>query len=67
MKYYELLKLIASKENIPTTIQFMGINYTISLTDEQDVIDYYSKGSALSEVIATHLLQDQADFDLIIK
>lgn len=67
MKYYDFLKLISTKENIPTTVEFLGIKYNISSTDEKAVIDYYSKGTALSEVIASHLLQDQADFDLIIK
>ena len=66
MKYYELLKLISERKNIPTYIIFMGMTFKLAVNKEDQVIDYYCNGEALTERISLHILQDQADIELEI-
>lgn len=63
MKYYELLKLISERKDIPTYIIFMGMTFKLAFNKEDEVIDYYCNGEALSERISVHILQTQADIE----
>ena len=64
MKYYELLKLISERKDIPTYVIFMGMTFKLAVNKEDQVIDYYCNGEALTERISLHILQDQADIEL---
>ena len=64
MKYYELLKLISERKDIPTYVIFMGMTFKLAVNKEDQVIDYYCNGEALSERISLHILQAQADIEL---
>lgn len=64
MKYYELLKRISERKDIPTHVIFMGMTFKLAFNKEDEVIDYYHKGEALTERISLHILQDQADIEL---
>lgn len=66
MKYYELLKLISERKDIPTYVIFMGMTFKLAVNKEDQVIDYYCNGEALTERISLHILQDQADIELEI-
>lgn len=63
MKYYELLKLISERKDIPTYVIFRGMTFKLAFNNEQ-VIDYYCNGEALTERISLHTLQAQADSEL---
>ena len=64
MKYYELLKRISERKDIPTHVIFMGMTFKLSFNKDDEVIDYYYNGEALSERISLHILQAQADIEL---
>lgn len=64
MKYYELLKLISERKDIPTYVMFMGMTFKLAFNKEEEVIDYYCNGEALTERISLHILQAQADIEL---
>lgn len=64
IKYYDLLKLISERKDIPTHVIFMGMTYKLAFNNEEQVIDYYYNGEALTERISLHILQAQADIEL---
>lgn len=64
MKYYDLLKLISERKDIPTYVMFMGMTFKLAFNKEEQVIDYYCNGEALTERISLHILQAQADIEL---
>ena len=64
IKYYELLKLISERKDIPTHVIFRGMTYKLAFNNEDQVIDYYYNGEALTERISLRFLQDQADLEL---
>ena len=64
MKYYELLKRISERKDIPTYVIFMGMTFKLAFNKENQVIDYYYNGEALTERISLHILQAQADIEL---
>ena len=64
MKYYELLKRISERKDIPTHVMFRGMTYKLAFNKENQVIDYYYNGEALTERISLHILQAQADIEL---
>ena len=64
MKYYELLKRISERKDIPTHVIFMGMTYKLAFNEKYKVIDYYYNGEALTERISLHTLQAQADIVL---
>lgn len=64
MKYYELLKRISERKDIPTYVIFRGMTYKLAFNKEYQVIDYYCNGEALTERISLHTLQAQADIEL---
>ena len=63
MKYYELLKRISERKDIPTHVIFMGMTFKLAF-NKDEVIDYYHNGEALTERISLHILQAQADIEL---
>ena len=64
MKYYDLLKLISERKDIPTYVMFMGMTFKLAFNKEEQVIDYYCNCEALTERISLHILQAQADIEL---
>lgn len=64
MKYQELLDLVGKRNNVPTSVSLMGRQYKLAIDKHGDVIDYYCGGDALSEDVAKHYLQQQAELEL---
>lgn len=63
MTYKELLERISKREDIPTTIYYMGMAYKIAFNKHNELIDYYWNGTSLSERISCHMLQDIPDIE----
>lgn len=66
MKYQELLDLVGKRNKVPTSVILGGREYKIAVDKHGDVIDYYCGGDALSEDVAKHYLQQQAELELTI-
>ena len=66
MKYQELLDLVGKRNNVPTLVSLMGRQYKLAIDKHGDVIDYYCGGDALSEDVAKHYLQQQAQLELTV-
>lgn len=64
MKYQELLDLVGKRDKVPTSVRLMGRQYKLAIDKHGDVIDYYCRGDALSEDVAKHYLQQQAELEL---
>lgn len=66
MKYQELLDLVGKRNKVPTLVGLMGRQYKIAADKHGDVIDYYCGGDALSEDVAKHYMQQQAELELTV-
>ena len=64
MRYQELLDLVGKRDKVPTSVSLMGRQYKLAIDKHGDVIDYYCGGDALSEDVAKHYLQQQAELEL---
>lgn len=64
MKYQELLDLVGKRNNVPTSVSFMGRQYKLAIDKHGDVIDYYCGGEALSENMSNYYLQQQTQIEL---
>lgn len=66
MKYQELLDLVGKRNKLPTSVILGGREYKIAVDKHGDVIDYYCGGDALSEDVAKHYMQQQAELELTV-
>ena len=66
MKYQELLDLVGKSDKVPTSVSLMGRQYKLAIDKHGDVIDYYCGGDALSEDVAKHYMQQQAELELTV-
>jgi len=66
VKYQELLDHVEKRNNVPTLVSLMGRQYKIAVDKHGDVIDYYCGGDALSEDVAKHYMQQQAELELTV-
>lgn len=66
MRYQELLDLVGKRNKVPTSVILRGREYKIAVDKHGDVIDYYCGGYALSEDVAKHYMQQQAELELTV-
>ena len=66
MRYQELLDLVGKRNKVPTSVILGGREYKIAVDKHGDVIDYYCGGDALSEDVAKHYMQQQAELELTV-